>query len=372
MSTAIVQPHAAESVRLSAPPNASKPPVSLRNATDDEILASTALASSVRLNDQLDSEWEKGSPDVAGAQATPKPSPSNLEAIFAANPELRQAWEEASAYRESFATPEAAREATAALADLNRMDALFFSPRAEDHAELARAVAALDPAAFKSLARAMTQLTASEGSVRAAETSAPVASPTAETNSGPVPSERGHTVRDKRSVDASDAALHAPLTAPQETFFHRTNESTVRAVIDAIESQVQRLLPQGTSKGAANRLVGEIYRELDSTLRSNRQLAQQVRESFRSGNLDDEHQAAVVSLILGRTRQALPAVAKRVLNEWTSTVVAANHDRQSRQRAAERRVDIAGSGRTGNDGHRPLAPRDVDYARMSDSDILNL
>jgi hypothetical protein len=69
-------------------------------------------------------------------------------------------WEDASVYRNSFATPDEARTATTALADLDRMDALFFSGRREDHAALARAVAALDPAAFKSLAEAMSQIVA--------------------------------------------------------------------------------------------------------------------------------------------------------------------------------------------------------------------
>ena len=119
-------------------------------------------------------------------------------------------------------------------------------------------------------------------------------------------------------------------------------------------------------------MVGEIYRELDTTLRSNRQLAQQMRDAFKSGSLDAGHERAIVSLITGRARQALPGVAKRVLNEWTSTVVAANQDRRARQRAAERRVDIAGSSGAGNDGSRSMAPRDIDYARMSDADILNL
>jgi hypothetical protein len=50
-----------------------------------------------------------------------------------------------------------ARAATALLGDLNRMDALFYSKRREDH-ELARAVAQLDPAAFASLAREMANL----------------------------------------------------------------------------------------------------------------------------------------------------------------------------------------------------------------------
>ncbi len=63
-----------------------------------------------------------------------------------------------SAFRETFATPEEARAATAMLGDLNRIDALFFSRRPEGHAELARTVAKLDPDALASLARAMNAL----------------------------------------------------------------------------------------------------------------------------------------------------------------------------------------------------------------------
>jgi hypothetical protein len=119
-------------------------------------------------------------------------------------------------------------------------------------------------------------------------------------------------------------------------------------------------------------VIGEIYRELDATLRSNRQLAQQLRDAFRSGALEEDHQRAMVSLISGRARQALPGVAKRVLNEWTSTLVAANREQRSRQRTAERRVEIAGSEGAGNDGRRSLSTKDLDYSRLSDSDILNM
>jgi DNA-binding FadR family transcriptional regulator len=121
---------------------------------------------------------------------------------------------------------------------------------------------------------------------------------------------------------ASNAAKG--VTPVQEQFFHATNAAAVEGVVEAIESQVERLLPEGISKSARNRVVGEIYRELDSTLRANRTLMQQMRDAFRSGALDGNHQKAVVSLITGRARQALPAVAKRVLNEWTTTVVSAN------------------------------------------------
>ena len=357
-----------------------------RPATDDEILgldASSPPSPSVlipgsgatrNLSSEAAREIPRSARDDNGEQDFPDGAqdsaaePENLRPVFDANPELRAAWQDAQAYRETFATPEEARAATALLADLDRMDALFFSRKPEDHAELARAVATLDPEAFASLAQAMNGL-ATEAQRRGENSAGNTAA--APSSVGARPAVAGPPTVENHRQDAG-ATTPAEPTPAQAEFFHKTNAAAVESVVDAIESQVERLLPEGVSKTARNRVVGEIYRELDTTLRSNRQLAQQMREAFRSGTLDADHQRAIVSLIAGRARQALPGVAKRVLSEWTSTVVAANQDRRARQRAAEGRVDIAGSGGAGNDGHRSLGPRDIDYARMSDSDILNL
>lgn len=253
--------------------------------------------------------------------------PTSFRAIFEANPDLRRAWHDANAYRKMFATPEEARTATAALADMDRMDALFFSRSPEDHAQLARRVAELDPTAFQSLVNAMNELSAQRQTQGREQT--PLVP--AQNRPGDEQIAAEHA--------AQNAARATSLSSAQAEFFHAANAAAVESVIGAIESQVERLLPEGVSKTARNRVVGEIYRELDTALRSNRQLAQQVREAFRSGALDAEHQRGIVSLITGRARQALPGVAKRVLNEWTSTIVAASHDRRARQRSAERRVD---------------------------------
>jgi hypothetical protein len=394
--------------------------------------------------------------------SAPAADPAHFRGIFEANPELRQAWHDAEQYRATFASPEAARAATAQLADLDRMDALFFSHRPEDHAELARAVATLDPQAFAGLAHAITAL--ASGNVaqvfrpeafRPSSAGTPLANNSAQmpstntwhdaahlpsprgdgssvgaqhavpgtntwrdaahppTPNGPVIprseatrnlSSRGRsfssdindgreapssvegqgfspdiTTRAKRDTSLPEAVAEgerpqrqsAQPTAAQAEFFHAANAAAVEGVLDAIESQVERLLPEGVSKSARNRVVGEIYRELDSTLRTNRQLGQQVRDAFQSGALDNDHRRAIVSLVTGRARQALPAVAKRVLNEWTSTIVAANNDRRARQHAAERRIDISGASGAATTG-RSASPRSVDYARMSDADILNL
>lgn len=312
--------------------------------------------------------------------------PANLREVMEANPELRDAWRDANEYRETFATPEEARAATALLGDLNRMDALFYSRRPEDHAELARAVAQLDPTAFASLAHEMTSLAtgARQQSGQGARSVRGVADGegrqasdeplrvTEPQQSQREPAGDQNARQDARPESRGENTARSGLTEAQAEFFHATNAAAVQSVLDAIETQVERLLPEGIAKSARNRVVGEIYREIDTTLRGNRVLGQQVRDAFRAGALDDDHRRAIVSLVTGRARQALPAVAKRVLDEWTTTVVSANQARRTRQRTAERRVDIAGSGGTGNDGRRAATSRDVDYARMSDADILNL
>ncbi|MGA9883603.1 MAG: hypothetical protein WBQ34_07785 [Candidatus Acidiferrales bacterium] len=344
-----------------------------RYASDDEILGIDSTAAPALVNGsetdadglandsigQGDSGAE-GTNDISSAAAEYErgtQTDPQVQAALDANPELRQAWQDAQSYREAFATPEDARAATALLADVNHMDALFFSHRPEDHAELARAIASLDPAAFESLAQAITNLAAAPHY------------PAASAPANPQP----QTPIQARARDPFTDRTTAPSPTPaQVEFLHAANAAAVQGVLDSIETQVDRLLPENVSKAARNRVIGEIYRELDSSLGSNRQLGQQMRDAFRSGNLDAQHQRAIVSIISGRARQALPGIAKRVLNEWTSTVVAANQDRIARQRAAARRVDIAGSGRGADGGRRSLGPGDIDYNRLSDSDILNL
>jgi hypothetical protein len=368
-------------------------PGSRRNATDDEILGITyghrrdagAVVQpdgdprSQDGDEQLDTGGQEPAKQAAEAKLA-EMAPEELSGILEANPKLKAAWDDAEAYRKVFATPQEAQQATALLADLNRMDALFFSRRPEDHTQLAHAIAELDPAAFASLARAINahlENGAARGPARSVPTGTVRRTDSGEGTGAPV-EEDARQERYSRELSTQSADENAPrnavtgLTPQQDEFFHATNASAVEGVLEAIESQVERLLPEGVNKSARSRVVAEIYRELDGTLRSNCQLAQQLREAFRSGSLDADHQRAVVSLITGRARQALPGVAKRVLQEWTSTIVAANQDRRARQRRAERRVDIAGSGGTGSDGRRSIGPRNIDYARMSDSDILNL
>lgn len=174
-----------------------------------------------------------------------------------------------------------------------------------------------------------------------------------------------------RTVSQSEKSSLAPA-AVEEQFLQRANATAVEHILEAIEAQVDRLLPANVSKNARNRTVGEIYRELDATLQSHSDFANQIGRAVRSGNFDPRHREAIVSMVVGRAKQALPGAAKRVLGEWTSTVVAAEHDRRNRQRSAESRVDIAGARGASEKSRHITSPRDINYTRMSDADILNL
>ncbi|HLW83378.1 MAG TPA: hypothetical protein VKS20_15170 [Candidatus Acidoferrales bacterium] len=182
---------------------------------------------------------------------------------------------------------------------------------------------------------------------------------------------------------ASSAQPPAARTA-QLAFFHSTNAAAVQQIVSAIESQVNQLLPQSVSAGTKTRIVGEIYRDLDSALRANRQLSEQLRGAFhfaaadvanQGGNQQASLQArqqAIVALVAGRAKQALPSIAKRVIGEWTHSVVSANRDRLTRHDSAAKRVDISGSGPSDGVNRKPISPREVNYKRLSDADILNL
>jgi hypothetical protein len=224
------------------------------------------------------------------------------------------------------------------------MDALFFSKNAEDHAQLAKMVAKLDPDAFASLAKAMTTVAADP--------------------------KAGERAEDRTARIETDARRAEGARSAGEQFVQTANAEAVQGVIQAIETQVDRVLPQDAPKAARERVVGEIYRELDKTLQTNPDFVKHVRNAMRSGKFDSGHQSAVVSLIVGRAKQSLPSVAKRVLTEWTSTILSANRDRKAKQRSAESRVDIAGA--RGGDATKARSPREIDYNRMSDADILNL
>jgi hypothetical protein len=96
--------------------NSVVPPALRNEGSEASAVSPSGLVQPVRADAQ---SRNLSSADHAAEQsAATDPEPAHLRAAFDANPELRAAWRDANSYRESFATPEAAREATALLVDM--------------------------------------------------------------------------------------------------------------------------------------------------------------------------------------------------------------------------------------------------------------
>ncbi len=404
------QPRSATTRRASAQP---------QRPSDDEILGLVTAVPrpspplGAGMND--DGDEPAGAPAAAqaagsdagqgGAQDAPaQPAASNsvapeLAPILNAHPQLRDAWDAAQQFRAVFATPAAAQDAKN---QLDELDGMFFSAQPGDQAALAARIHDLSPGAFHALAQAMqahAARVAAQNAAPSAQPTAPQNSPSAPTAPASAPAATLPSAAPANLASAPPAQSPTTSSAPAQSsaqpaaqqiappaadprrvaqlaFFHSANTAAVQQVISAIEAQVNHLLPAGVSAATKTRIVGEIYHDLGAALGANRQLGQQLRDGFRSGASDPANQQArqqaIVSLVTGRARQALPSIARRVIGEWTHSVVSANHEKLSRHDAAAKRVDISGAGSSDGVNRKPISPRDVDYKRLSDADILNL
>jgi hypothetical protein len=155
-------------------------------------------------------------------------------------------------------------------------------------------------------------------------------------------------------------------------FENSTNEAVAREVRGAITRTLEQVLPEGVAAGAAKRIGEDIFGEVGKLLAADAQLSSQVGESLRGWRFGAAEQQQVASLLSGRARQILPSVARRVIGEWTNSVLSTARTRATRSEAAARRVDVgaAASGdAAGRGAARALRPREIDYARTSDDDI---
>ena len=171
----------------------------------------------------------------------------------------------------------------------------------------------------------------------------------------------------------SQVTNHAAVSDAQSEFFHATNASAVEGVVEAIECAGGSGSYQKNTKSARARVVREIYGESSIPICARiANLRRKCAMRFGLARSTRNISARYVSLITSRARQALPAVAKRVLNEWTSALVNANQERRTRSKprnGASIYAQVrAARGMTATD----QCGRTMDYSRLSDADILNL
>ena len=173
-----------------------------------------------------------------------------------------------------------------------------------------------------------------------------------------------HANADAQGAAQFDAGAYAQ-------FERATNDAVVSDVTRAIERALDHALPAGIADGARRRIAGDTLSEVHAALRGDRQLSAQVSKALRTGRFDDAAREQVSRLIASRARGVVPAAAKRVIGEWTGSVLATHRERAAKQQSTQSRVDITGGGLPQPVPRRTVRPSDVDYRATSDEEILS-
>jgi len=224
-------------------------------------------------------------------------------------------------------------------------------------AESARMLASRDPQALAELAR---QLGMSEPAQNA-----PAKSLTQAARSPEASAAQNATNGENRGGTGFPAGAF-------RAFESATNQDVARTTRDAIDRTLSTALPEGIAAGARRRIGDDIFQELHATLSADRELNRQVGEMLRGWQFDGATRQQVASLISGRARSVMPEVARRVVAEWTSSVLASDRARVARVDAAASRRDITGGRLPEPVPTGALRPKNLDYGRLSDEQILDL
>jgi hypothetical protein len=211
----------------------------------------------------------------------------------------------------------------------------------------------------------------------------------------------GAPTRQSTDGDAHVAAYAA--------FEKAANEDLERSVGGAIHRALTQALPNVTRGDVAGsssavgaqhaaplqeKLASSIRAEVEKGLQGDRQLSEQVAQILAARRFDDDARAQVVRLISDRAQQLVPGAAKRVLNDWTQTTLAAHRSRSqhgdttaTRLDLAPARSDVAPASSPATSGDAPRNSRRVilseaknpssrgnrlDYRKLTDEQILDM
>jgi hypothetical protein len=307
--------------------------------------------------------------------------------------------------RVSAADPAAAPELSALWqrsAALEVFDHAFYSGDVSAQRQLVTQLYSDDPGALRAMVTAATQLL--ESSANNSVARVPRTRGFSETNSdrpatghnsttaaeGPAFGERGlHNpsgqnrpsapgARNANTAPQDDGETLAPAKAASQfnpaayaQFEQSTNDAVVSDVNRAIERALDRALPNGIADGARKRIAGDTLAEVHSALRGDRQLASQVAGALRNSQFDSATRDAITRLIVSRARGVVSEAARRVIGEWTGSVLASHRERTTKQRTSSSRVDVVGGALPQAIPQRGVKSSDINYRATSDEDILS-
>jgi hypothetical protein len=339
--------------------------------------------------------------------------PAELREVFKANPKLRDAWFSERAYREVFPTVREARELReifpggvedakllqSGAETLQHLDGLFIAKTPEAHQQLRSELAELDPEANRELAWGYVQdlpRIDPEGYKAAMDEAFSGRVGSWATEQG-LPShaqlivqalERGETDQatqlarqlvewsrgigtarkeEPRGPDPEVERLRAQLAERDARERTRTEESLKADVTNRYITEVKGFLEKAVptaSQRARDKMVGEIVNAINRQLTTSPGFMAQFNQLKATGQMNE-----AANFVVARAKQLLPQVGRRVLNEWTTEILAANKTTVQKKATAAQSRDVgAGAAPSATAGGKPGK---VDYTKASDIDILN-
>lgn len=273
--------------------------------------------------------------------------------------------------RASAADPAAAPELSALWqrsAALEVFDHAFYSGDVSAQRQLVTQLYSDDPGALRAMVAAANELLAPSGqsrhSARNAQNAPQMEKPGAPQDDG---TPRENAPRENAENAASSAKFNPAAYAQ---FEQATNDAVISDVNRAIERALDRALPNGIADGARKRIAGDTLAEVHTALRGDRQLASQVAGALRNSQFDSATRDAITRLIVSRARGVVPEAARRVIGEWTGSVLASHRERTAKQKASSARVDVIGGALPQIIPQRGVKSTDINYRATSDEDIL--
>jgi hypothetical protein len=304
----------------------------------------------------------------------------------------QKAQQEAAAYREVFAKPEEARSAAERARVLDDIDRAYFGATGNSaeqtsaaRAQLAQMMLHDNPAAFREMVFAGLRALEAAGKQGSTEPG----NVHATTGGNETTIHAGQQSSQDSSAADRDDMRNAQFTA-YAAFEKAANQELEQSVGRVIANALGQALPHaGTSDGGGlkEKLGAAIRQEVEKALQGDRQLGEQIGQILSERRFDGETRAQVVRLIDERARQLVPGAAKRVLQDWTQTTLAAHRSRTRQNETAAARSDLAPansaasnppprSAKTSRDSARSDNSSGkntkVDYRKLSDEQILNL
>jgi hypothetical protein len=155
-------------------------------------------------------------------------------------------------------------------------------------------------------------------------------------------------------------------------FASATNDAVEQQVRAAIDRTLAATLPDGIADGARRRIGDDVFREVHTVLSADRELSAKATDLVRGWRFEAGTGQQLAALVTGRARAVLPEVARRVISEWTSSVLASDRAKNARIESATSRHDITGGRLPEPVAASALRPRRVDYARTTDEQILEM